>query len=1546
MYSSQIEGFRLSPQQERIWLLQQKESSHRYYVQGEVLLKGSLDISALKKALQTIVNRHEIFRTTFQCLPGMTVPLQVIVEAHELSIHEHTLVDLSPSSQRDESESIFQRLRQKPFRFAENPPFDIELLRLSAQESLLLIRLSALIADGLTLTQLVTEISNEYSSKLQSQEHDLESMQYADVAEWQNELLEQEEYSPGKDYWKNCNMVLSEVSDLSFLGPGKHRLLPNVSIEPISALLTDTLTDKVKHFADSFEVSIHDILLSCWQILLWRVTSLDNLTIGLASSGRSHEELRSTLGILSKYLPLSCPLGHVMTFKEVCEHTSESVNDAYKWQDYFSLKDIPMEHLATAPSVYPFCFEFEEWPEAVCHIGDGISFDLQKRYGCLEDFQISLSCFQKGGALGADLYYDATRYDFSDIKNLSDWFLVLLEDAISHPDQTIGKLNLLSESQRQQVLIDFNQTYTGHLHEQCIHQVFEAQVNQTPDKIAVVFKERQLTYAGLNAKANQLAHYLKELGVTNNQVVGIYLDRSLEFFISLFAILKTGGAYLPLDPALPAESLLFRLQDAQVSMVLSQTDLADALSDCNIEHLCVDKQWAMIAQQSQENVADESATDDLAYVIFTSGSTGKPKGVAVEHRQLFNYSRAIANRLNLSTCKSFAVLSTFSADLGNTAIFPALLSGACLHIISEQLAANPEALADYFHHHPIDCLKIVPSHLSALLTASQPEQILPRQRLILGGEACRWSLIEQIYSYEPSCDIFNHYGPTETTVGVLTHSIDRTSTKPLHQENVPIGRPIANTQAYLLNADLQPVPIGVPGELYIGGASVARGYLNRPQLTAERFINNPFEAMSSLADLEPSSLPSPILYKTGDLARYQLDGTIEFLGRVDNQVKIRGYRVELGEIENAIRQHAMVQDTVVVTRTAQSGNQRLIAYIVPQKLSNLTSSEVRDMLKDKLLDYMVPAAFVMLKMLPLTPNGKIDRQALPAPESTPSEQQVAFVAPSTEIEKTLAQIWAKTLGFKKIGIHDNFFELGGDSILSIQIVARANQSGLKLTPKQVFENQTIAELADVANHQQAIQAEQGLVIGDIPLTPIQHWFFAQQLPETHHWNQSILLDVQEALDFEHLQLAMQALLEHHDALRLRFSHGKTGWRQYGVEPDGALPLTKIDLSAVPVAEQGQVISTVAAELQASLDLTAGPLLRVAYFDLGEHQPDRLLMVIHHLAVDGVSWRILLEDLQIAQQQINQGRNLQLPDKTTSFQYWSTQLAEYAQAEALQQEVDYWLSPSSRSVTPVPKDFPESNNTVGHADSISVALSEAETVALLQEVPATYQTQINDVLLTALVQAFAQWTGEQTLLIDLEGHGREDLFPDVDLSRTVGWFTSIFPVTLDISASTAPGDAIKAIKEQLREIPNRGIGYGILRYLSNNRADDWQQRPQAEVRFNYLGQTDQALQQSPLFTPAKESTEPGRSLKGTRPYVLDVNSIVAGGQLHIDWTYSTDIHRPATIEALATNFIEALRSLITHCQSPNTGGYTPSDFSEANLNQQELDQFLAKITGKS
>jgi len=890
----------------------------------------------------------------------------------------------------------------------------------------------------------------------------------------------------------------------------------------------------------------------------------------------------------------------------------------------------------------------------------------------------------------------------------------------------------------------------------------------------------------------------------------------------------------------------------------------------------------------------------------------------------------------------------------------------------------------------------------------------------------------------------NTYGPTEGTI-IATAFDPETSELILEAgAEVPIGRPIANAKIHILDKQMQPVPPMIPGEMVIGGISVVRGYLHRPDLTAEKFVPDPF-----------SRKPGARLYNTGDLARYLPDGNIEFIGRADHQVKVRGFRIELTEIEAELEKHPLIREAVVIAKEESPSSKRLVAYCVPavddlekalgkrrhvrvpflseasldfngnqkaqfktediseggarlmtisplpkldqnermqmamslpiepkriqidshliwrngesfgvafrdvtetnqellkETITRLMDSkvllmnELRSFLKERLPDYMIPASFMIVASLPRTLSGKIDRRALPEPEQIRIEIESAFIAPRDDVEEKLADIWRQVLGVKQIGVNDNFFELGGDSILSIQVIAKANQAGLQLSPKQFFEHPTIAGLSAVAGVGQAIQAEQGLVTGQVSLTPIQRWFFEQNSPELHHYNQSLFFEVKETLEPEILQKAIEKLYVHHDALRLRFQSTESGWEAFNTDSDGAAPIVCVDLSSASDGELKSEIEKITHSAQSSLNLETGPIMRVVLFNLGANRAQRLLLVIHHLAMDGVSWRILLEDLQNVYQQIKLGKEVQLPPKSTSYKYWAEKLLAYSQSSRLHEELEYWGSASKRHFASIPSDFVDGANTEASEQTVVMSLSKEETVELLQEVPAAYHTQINDLLLSALAQACYRFTGSRHLLLELEGHGREPLFEDVDLSRTVGWFTSIYPVLLDLKNSKAPGEVVKTIKEQLRQIPNNGIGYGLLRYLSEQKeiGEALQALPKAEICFNYLGQFDQMAADSKIFGSAAESKGHDRSLKGARSHLIEINGSVIGGKLQLEWHYSDNLHRRSTIERLVQHFMIELQTIISHCKTPEAGGFTPSDFKLAKLDQKKLDKMMQKL----
>ncbi|HJT66878.1 MAG TPA: condensation domain-containing protein, partial [Pyrinomonadaceae bacterium] len=817
---------------------------------------------------------------------------------------------------------------------------------------------------------------------------------------------------------------------------------------------------------------------------------------------------------------------------------------------------------------------------------------------------------------------------------------------------------------------------------------------------------------------------------------------------------------------------------------------------------------------------------------------------------------------------------------------------------------------------------IVPAHLIALLTSARAADILPRRHLLLGGEAASRSLLQQIRDLSDELTIWNHYGPTETTVGCATQLIDP------EDQTISIGTPLANNTIYILDERLRPVSIGVAGELYVGGAQVARGYVNRANLTAESFVPDPF-----------GESPGGRLYRTGDAARYLTHGRIELLGRMDHQLKLRGYRIEPEEIQAVLNRHPQVAQSVVVAREDEGRSEkRLVAYVVGKGSSSPAADDLRAFLGELVPDYMVPSRFVFLQALPLTANGKIDRQALPAPEAV--EKQ--YVAPRNSVEQELSRIWANVLGIAEPGINDNFFELGGDSILGIQIIARANQAGMNLITKQIFQHQTIAELAAVAQNGLTPRAEQGIVTGEAPLTPVQARFFNLALPDPHHYNQAKLLELREPIDSLCLQQALASLLDHHDALRLRFFRMGQTWQQIISEPGSELPFERIDIAHCDDREVGTKLNAATARLHASLDLKTGPLIRVALFDGADKTPSYLLIVIHHLAVDAVSWNVLLEDLETAYRQRIAGEQVSLPAKTTSLKEWAEELTRFAESATIEEEIAYWTTRLPQATTSLPVDR-RGPNTVASRRTVSVSLTAAETEAILHELPAKHRTQINDVLLAALTRTFTSWTRATSLLIDLEGHGREHVIEGIDLTRTVGWFTTIFPVLIDVRSSATPLEALRDVKEQLRTVPNRGIGYGVLRYLSGRTdvVDQLVQAAQAAVRFNYLGQIDRSLAASKLFAGTLPVNAEAQSPKGDRGYLLNIISSVTDGELRFDWTYSENIHARNTIESLAERCVAELRALLADSET-GSAVFALADFPKANLSQSDLEKILAKF----
>ena len=1524
-----IEGFRLSPQQARLWSLQQ--DSRAYRLQCAILLEGPLKREVLREALEKIVARHTILRAAFHRRPGMTTPLQVMNDGHCLNWSERDLSDLSPDEHEARIADLFQPEAFSLFDFERGPLFHSTLLALSERKHMLVLSLPAICADSRTAGNIFKELGRWYAG--QNDDPDEEPTQYIQFAEWQNELIKDEAEKDGKQFWRSRQM--DSLSTLR--APFEIRSCAETVFNPQCHVLSfepDVLS-KLDSLAQRRSTSISPILLASWQTLLWRLMGRTDFLIGAGFDGRKYDELKDALGLFATYVPLECRFEERLQFSEALGTVTESVRDAFAWQEYFAW---PAEQDSVSNSegvsFFPVQFDFEERPPG--YEAGGVSFSLHKQYSCVERFKVKLVCARLGSRLTAEFQYDPSYIKSASIRILAGYFESLLRSALEHPESLISELEILTETDRQQLTVDFNGVSRSYPKDRCLHQLFEQQAGRSPDCIAVVFERQQVSYGELNRKANQLAHYLIERGIEPCSTVGLCLERSVEMVIGVLGILKAGGAYLPLDPELPKTRIEYQISEAGSKLLITQASLLERLPGFPCETVLLSGIGSPIERMPSDNPAIEIAPQSLAYVIYTSGSMGLPKGVAIAHQNLVNYVYSLSYRLQLleppdGLRLSFATVSTIAADLGNSAIFPSLVSGGCLHVISYDTATDGNKLARYFSEHAIDVLKIVPSHLSALM--AEVDGLLPRKYLILGGEALSFEFASQIALICGGTRIVNHYGPTETTIGSLTYDFSEHGGLPRMGSNVPIGRPIANTEIYILDHHLNPAPLGVAGELYIGGDGTAQYYLNKAEQTAERFVPNPYS-------------PRTRLYRTGDLARFLPDGSVEFLGRVDNQVKIHGYRIELGEIEAVLSSHPCVRDAAIIAREDETGRKRLVAYFVASEPS-INSAELQTFLRQKLPVYMIPSAMVALKTMPLTPNGKLDRHRLPAPGSHRADEEsgFCFVAPRTNAERTLAQIWKDILRIERVGVHDNFFELGGDSILSLQIVARANRANIKLTHKQLFERPTIAALAEVARQDEAVEISQKAVSGAVPLTPIQHWFFEQNLDDPHHWNMGILLEVWPRCEAALIEQAVRALVRHHDALRLRFIRGESGWQQTNVALDEEGNFSSIDLSALPDHLQAEAIESNAAELQQSLNLSEGPLFRVALLGLGADKAARLVIIVHHLVIDGVSWRILLNDLESVYEQLSTGEAVEFPPKTTSFKQWAEALSKHARSSRLRQELAHWLIEPRAEIAGLKPDYSDgvALNTESSARSVVTSLAREDTRALLQDVPGVYHTRINDVLLTALVQAFSKVTGERSMLVDLEGHGREPISPEIDLSRTVGWFTTHFPVLLDLSWSSNVGDALKIVKEQLRRVPDHGIGWGVLRYMTADAklTERLSALPRPEVSFNYLGQFESGGPES-QFKQARELPGPDKSPRGSRAHLLRINASVREGELEVNWGYSLNVHERPTIVKLAGHFMDALREIVAHCHAPESGGYTPSDFSEPGLNQNDIDVVIASL----
>ncbi|WP_325437736.1 non-ribosomal peptide synthase/polyketide synthase [Pseudomonas nitroreducens] len=1496
----------LSAAQSRLWFFWQMEpASAAYNVPGALRLRGELDETALRRAFDALVARHETLRTTFDEVDGQA--FQRIQPAQPLDLAR---VDLSADV---DAESAARRLAeeeaQRPFDLRNGPLLRLTLMRLSPKEvadadHVLLLTMHHIVSDGWSIRVLVDEFSRLYGAFAAGEELQLPALpvQYADYAQWQRELLAGEEGQRQLSWWTE---QLSQDTPVLELAADRPR--PAVQSYRGGSLgfsLDAGLGSRLKQLAREQDVTLFMLLLGAYAVLMQRYSGQRDLRVAVPIANRQQLETEGLIGFFVNTQVMPCTLADDESFAALLARLKPLALGAQANQDlpFEQLVEAlqPERSLAYNPLVqvkFNFGFDVSRLPDA-----GALKLELfsEEQYGARFDLALDMAEAldangQPGDELRGSFVYARDLFFDASVAAIAGQFEALLRQLCAEPQRALAELPRPVASRRRGEVRQWPQ--------QDALGLFAAQVAAQSDAIAVQDEGVRYSYAELDARANRLANTLINSGVEPGECVAICQERSAQWVLLLLGVLKAGATYVPLDPAQPAERLRQLLKDNAIGRVLvSDAALLETFGEAAMLVPAGGPEQGIDAAPAR-NIDPQQA----AYVIFTSGSTGQPKGVRVSHAALANYVQAVLERLQLhqgrAQGKGMAMVSSVAADLGHTTLFGALCGGGRLHLADAQAVADAERFAAFMQD--VDVLKIVPSHLAGLLAAApNAAAVLPRRLLVVGGEACDRALLQALRELSPKLRIVNHYGPSESTVGVLTHEWSLVDDLPAG--SLPIGTPLANTAIRVLDESGRDLLPGVPGELYIGGAGLALGYLGQPEMTAERFVTD-------LAGGEGERL-----YRSGDRVRLNRRGDVEFLGRVDDQVKIRGYRVEPGELAQALKRLPGVRDAVALAEREGDGPMKLLAWAVAEGQS---VEALREALAAEVPEYLQPAQLILLERLPLNANGKVDRKALPRAESV---AKAVDSAPLSELEQRIADIWQAVLKVERVGAEDNFFELGGDSILSLQIIARIRKLGYKLSPKQLFERQSVRQLAQWLESRApaavAVPAPVVAVSGEVVLSPVQARFF-ERVPsaQRHHWNQALLLQSREALNSDALARALHWLVGQHDALRLRFD----GSRQRYAE-QGALDMTLLWRRR---AADARTLERLCDDAQASLDIANGPLLRAMHVTL-ESGGERLLLVIHHLAVDGVSWRILLEDLQYAYRELRAGRTPAALPRSDSYQAWSARQQAAANSAEIAAELAYWQG-ELRGAPSLKRARSDAPGTWKEAANARFSLDAETTRQLLGPALKAQRVQINDLLLTALARALCAWTGESSALVEMEGHGRDafDNEAALDLSRSVGWFTALYPLRLQ--AGGEPGDDLRTTREHLRNLPRAGMGYGQLRYLSQHAAS-LRDLPTPQVTFNYLGQLDQAFADAD-FLPAFEGVGRSQPLNAALGNALVYAGRVLGGELSLEVTYSSAMFDAADIDELQALLRAELQALVAYCLA------TPRKLEAAELPLVELDQ---------
>jgi len=1497
-----IDTFPLSFAQQRLWFIDQLEPGNPFYnIAAGMVIKGALNTTALDQSFTEIVRRHEILRTTFPSMAGQ--PMQVIHPPFDLTV---PVIDLQRVDQNEREAQALQLAESEAgqsFNLSQGPLISMKLLRMDEDAHTLLVTMHHIISDGWSIGVLIREVAALYESFIKGVESPLPELgvQFADYAAWQREWLTGEVLEKHLSYWREQLAGAPPVLELP-----TDRARPAVQTfhgAGYRFTLSESLTATLKAFSRRQDATLFMTLLAAFKVLLWRYSGQPSVVVGTPIAGRTQVEVEELIGFFVNTLVLRTEVSGELSFVELLQRVKEVALEAYAHQEVPFEKLVeelrPERSLSHTP-LFQVMFALQNMQnEALALVGVEVKpWMVETR---TTHFDLSLMMNDRGKQLVAEVGYNTDLFEESSVRRMLGHFEHLLEAVVAQPNQAVAQLPMLSDAERVQVVYDWNDTQREYARDSAVHKLFELQAEQQPEQLAVVCGERQLTYGELNERSNQLGHYLRELGVGPDVGVGILMEHSLEMIIGVLGVLKAGGACVPLDISSPAERLTFMMEDIGAPILLTRQQLLHNLSLNDVRSVSLDTDWEVIASKSNQNPSVDLVNDNLVYVLYTSGTTGKPKGVALSHRALSNLLDWQSQTSVLPRSAKTLQFASLSFDVSFQEIFSTLRGGGTLVVIDEDIRRDAGRLLRHIRDEGVERLFVPFVVLQHLAEVSELEAIVPTSlnEIITAGEQLRITEpIAEMFKKLNNAALYNHYGPSESHVVSSFALMGSPKNWPALP---PIGRPISNTQIYVLDNNLQPVPPGVVGELCIGGENLARGYWRRPELTAERFVPHPF-----------SETGGERLYRTGDMGRYQSGGDIEYLGRRDQQVKIRGHRVEVGEIEAVLGQHAGVEQVAVVLREAERTEKRLVAYVVARKEVELQVGDLRPYLRERLPEYMVPAAFVLLDQLPLTVNGKVDRRALPAPEAQRPDLEAGYVAPRSAVEKVLGEIWASILGVERLGVHDNFFDLGGHSLLATQVVSRVRHAfSIDLPLRKLFEEPSIAALAKIV--EAVLIGEERLPApplcaaardGDLPLSFAQQrlWFIDQMDPGSATYHLASAVRLSGSLDIAALERVFTEVVRRHEALRTSFPTVASEPVQRIAAPK-AFDLPVIDLvqlmaDASLEERREEALRIAGEESQRPFDLATGSLFRATLLRVAE-QEHVVSLTMHHIISDGWSTAVLMREVASLYEAFARGEDSPLPELEIQYADYALWQREWLRDEVLERQLSYWREQLA-GVAPVlelPTDRvrPAVQTFRGAVESFSVspalteelkALSRAEGTTLFMTLLATFKTFL------------FRYSEQASVVVGTPIAGRTQ----VETEGLIGFFVNTLVLRTEVEAKLSFRELLGRVKEVAlgayahQDVPFEKLVEEI--------------EPKRSLSHTPLFQVMMSLQTTSTKTPQmvglQLTTLPAQNLSAK--FDLTMVLIDTGGELSGSIEYNTDLFEAETIKRMAGHFQQLLRSI--------------------------------------